>query len=60
MNLSEGSTLNTSRRAAVARIVCVSAPVPQPTSSQREFAAGASHAMNSRAARRLHRPTKGS
>jgi hypothetical protein len=34
----------------------VSAPVPQPTSSQFADAGGRNHSMTERARRRLHRP----
>src|SRR4051812_21186305 len=48
------------RGAANSRMVLVSAPVPQPTSSQRAPTGTPSAATNSRATSRLHRPKYGS
>src|SRR5260221_13883692 len=45
---------------SLARIVSLSAPVPQPTSNQRIAFGHAIQARNSRATRRLQRPTYGS
>jgi hypothetical protein len=55
-NPSDASMARIDRGAPPARTASVSAPVPQPTSSQSARAGGSSQSTNGAAIRRLHRP----
>src|SRR5262245_6227258 len=56
MNGPDGSQATTEAGSQRSQMVEVSAPVPQPTSSQLAEGFGRSHSINSRASGRLQRP----
>jgi hypothetical protein len=56
-NVSDGSTPRIDAGSHRVRTVCVTAPVPHPTSTQRLTGRTSRRSMKTSATRRLHRPT---